>query len=547
MSSAFLRTSFCRAGCQTRRVRSAPVTRAFVVVVSAVFAACAKTPAPPAQLVPLPPLASAPPTARERSLQPAHAPSGGGANPALPENLPAYLDDDEGALAEGPGDDVVVRTVDGSDAPPPGPNAHRLVRFVHLADIQLMDDESPARAADFDSPSVSSAIRPQDPLICRMLNAAVRSVNALDAEDPVDFLLLGGDNSDSAQENEVRWVMQILDGAGRVECDSGADDDIDPGADDGKDPFAAAGLDVPWFWVNGNHDVTVQGTFAIDDTQRAIAVGSEAQFGTRDYSGGGLGVVVDGGGIIADPQRRLLDGPALLDFVGGDGDGHGLKALAASDAGARGKAFYSFDVPGAPITFMVLDTTHARGGGEGVLQRADVERFVLPVLDDAQARGRVVVLASHHAVSSLTADGGTFGVAEDDALLGDDWRAVLAAYPNVLFSMVGHAHRNRIMLQQAVDPASGDPGHAFWEVMTSALADFPHQFRIVEIWDDDNGTLRLSTSPVDFAADDDPPAALGRALGVVDFLTGWQPNDGRGDAGDRSVDLIVPVPPGVTL
>jgi hypothetical protein len=157
------------------------------------------------------------------------------------------------------------------------------------------------------------------------------------------------------------------------------------------------------------------------------------------------------------------------------------------------------------------------------------------VLDDALARHRLVVLASHHAVGSLSTDGGILGHAEEDALTPDAWRAFLAGYPNVLFSLVGHAHRNRVFVQQT-------PGHAFFEVLTSALADWPHQLRLVEIYDDDNGTLRMEATPVDYVADDDPLAARGRALGLIDLLTGWNGSDGSGAPEDRSVSLVIARP-----
>ena len=531
------------------RATSVAPRSVIVVAFTALAAACAPDqPAPdPPALEPLPALAHAP-TTRARTLVPMHEPlPGTPANPGRPENLQGYLELGLGDVTEGPPDDVVVHALgtvagetaplEAGDLPPAGPNARRLARFVHLADLQLMDDESPTRAAAFDTVAVPAALRPQDPVVCRMVNAAVRTINALHAEDPVDLVLLGGDNADSAQGNEVRWVLDILGGSPSVHCDSGDDNDLDPAGDDGKDPFAAAGLDVPWRWVSGNHDVLVQGNFAVDASQAAAALGGDAAMGTRIYQGEGFGSIADGDVAILDQARRLLDGAALLDLVGSDGDGHGLAPDAPLPPGATrpaGKAFASFDLEGTPLTVVVLDTSHARGGASGVLQAAHVDAFVRPALDDALARQRLVILASHHAIGSLSQDGGVFGASEPDALSGDDWRAFLSGYPNVLFSLVAHSHRHLVRAQQT-------PGHAFFEVMTSALADWPHQFRLIELFDDDNGTLRLEATPVDFVDDDDAPAALGRALGLIDRLTGWS-SDGRGDAEDRAVSLVIAKP-----
>ncbi len=459
-------------------------------------------------------------------------------NPAQPEFQDALVRSGLGDVVVGPGEAAVVRTLNNGPAPRRGPRSRRLARFVHLADTQLMDDESPARTAVFDNISLTSgAMRPQDPHICRMLHAVVRTVNAMHAADPIDFVLLGGDNADNAQENEVRWLMGIL-GGGEVECDSGDDDDLVDGrndGNDGKDPFVSAGLAMPWKWVTGNHDVNVQGNFRIDADWRAAAVSSFSEYGTRDYRFRRLGAVRQGDFVIVDEARRLLDGPSLLELVGEHDDGHGL----ANADRAHGKAFYSFDVgaDGSGLTFIVLDTNALGGGASGQLSRADVDRFVLPALESARLRRRAVVLASHHALDTLTVNGGAFGTTVDDALLPDAWRELLGDYPHVVLSMVAHTHRHRIVRQQTA------PGQAFFEVMTSAVADYPHQFRVIEIYDDDNDTLRIEATPVDFSADDDDVAAMGRTLGVIDQLSGYAFNpDAAGDDGDRNVTLIVPRP-----
>ena len=491
-----------------------------------------------AKLHKLPPLGAVKTTA-ERALIPKHAredaDATGNANPAVFANLPKYEQGGYGERVEAPGEPSVARTLDGTTPPAPGPNAKRLLRFVHLADFQLADDESPTRTGNTDNTDLfSSALRPEEGEMCRMVNATVRTVNALHRADPVSFVLLGGDNADSAQTNEVDWVLSILDGAESVECDSGADDDPVAGPDnDGKDPFYAEGLAMPWKWVTGNHDVLVQGNFKVDAPRSATAVGDTSGLGTRDYAKGGI--IENGSFVIPDPKRALLDRAALMAKVSGDHDGHGI-----GDAQKKsGKAFHTWDVEGTPIRFLVLDTGSETGGSEGMLHQADVDAFVKPVLDDAKAKGKWVVLASHHAVDSLTIDGSTFGTKQPDAILPDAWKTFLGQYDNVLFSMVGHSHRFRVKPQQ---PPSGG-GHAYWEVMTSAIADYPHAFRVVEIWDQDNGYVMMRATAVDLATDGDPVATTGVRRGVIDFTSGWLPgSDRRGDAADRNVDLWIPKP-----
>jgi 3',5'-cyclic AMP phosphodiesterase CpdA len=489
----------------------------------------------------LPPLASAVTT-----VDATFAPSGprqaysAGPNPAAaPADLKSYLDRGFGELAPAAGQPLTTRVMgsaaQGTPPAPPGPNAKRLLRFVHLADLQLSDDESPTRVGQLDAAGfTSAALRPQDAYICRMTNAAVRTINALHRKDPVAFTLMGGDNADSAQSNEVDWVLGILSGSASVECDSGDDDDPVPGPDnDGKDPFVAEGFAMPWKWVTGNHDVLVQGNVAVNEFNKSIALGDTASNGTRDYRPPFLGGITSDL-VVADPKRVLLDRASLMTKVAADKDGHGLGAAEK----ASGRATYTFDAEGTPFRFLVLDTAHEKGGAEGVIKKADVDATIKPLLDKAKADGKWVILASHHAQSSLTAEGGALGVTEPDAMLPDAWATFIGGYSNVVFSMVGHSHENRV---RAVTPAAVT-GHAWWEVMTAAIADFPHQFRVVEIYDQDNGWMMMRASTVDFSVDGDPVAMEGRRRGVVDFTTGWNPSDGTGQSADRNVELWIEKP-----
>ncbi|MBX3222954.1 MAG: hypothetical protein KF795_20755 [Labilithrix sp.] len=456
-----------------------------------------------------------------------------GPNPSLVEPLADYLGRGFGELDQAPGDPYVTRVIDDSTPPAPGPNAKRVVRFVHLADLQLADDESPTRLGQFDgSGSTSSALRPQDAYLCHMANASVRTINALHAKDPIAFTLLGGDNSDSAQTNEVDWVLGILSGADDVECDSGDDDDIVEGPDnDGKDPFKAEGLKMPWKWVTGNHDVLVQGNLKTDEGNREKVLGTEANGGTRRYDDGLAGFVERGDFVVPDPKRALLSRTDLMNKVGGHGDGHGIGAAEK----ASGTATYTFDVEGTPLRVLVLDTSHENGGSEGVIKQSQVDAVIKPLLDKAKADGKWVMLSSHHAASSLGDGTGLGGELAPDALTSEAWTTFIGTYDNVVFSMVGHSHRHRVV---PIKPAAG---HAYWEVMTSAIADYPHQFRVVEIFDQDNGWIMLRATGVDFSVDGDPIALEGKRRGVVDFTSGWLPTDAVA-ATDKNVEVWIKKP-----
>jgi 3',5'-cyclic AMP phosphodiesterase CpdA len=482
----------------------------------------------------LPPLASAVTTvdatlSRTRPRQSYTA----GPNPATsPEALQSYLDQGFGELAPAAGEASITRVIDDSKPAPAGAGARRILRFAHLSDLQLADDESPTRVGQIDSSGfTSSALRPQDAYLCRMANASVRTINALHRGDPLAFTIMGGDNADSAQTNEVEWVLGILSGSAAVECDSGDDDDLVTGPDnDGKDPFVAEGLAMPWKWVTGNHDVLVQGNIEVNAYNSEVVVSDTATGGTRDYRNGARGIITTDT-IVPDARRALLQPADLVAKVAADKDGHGLGAAEK----ALGRATYTFDE--GPFRFLVIDTTHHSGGADGVIRQADVDATIKPLLDKAKADGKWVVLASHHATSSLTPEGGALGTKEPDALLPEAWATFIGGYPNVLFSMVGHSHQNRV---RAIKPAGA--GHAWWEIMTAAIADFPHQFRVVEIFDQDNGWLMLRATAVNFSVDGDPVASEGRRRGVVDSTSGWLPEDGTGNADDRNVELWIKKP-----
>jgi hypothetical protein len=211
-------------------------------------------------------------------------------------------------------------------------------------------------------------------------------------------------------------------------------------------------------------------------------------------------------------------------------------AYALLRAGLFGQGIYTFDVAGTPLRFLVIDTAAETGGAEGVIHQADIDTVIKPALDQAMADGKWVSLASHHATTSLSDGSGAGGTLQADAVLKAEWESFVGGYPNVLFSFVGHSHENQVT---HVAPTTG---HAFWEVMTSALADFPHQIRLVEIWDQDNGWVMLRATNVDFASFDDPAATEGRQLGTLEYVARWTDADAPGTPEDRNVEIWIQKP-----
>jgi len=444
--------------------------------------------------VALAPLSKAPLTTEEM-IEPTKAPEPIGLlNPRLAEDVEALLEDGYGDYEIVEGEAVIARMMDGSAPPSHGANPTLVARFVHLADTQLADDESPARVLNVDSPMglTSGAFRPQEGHECRILNAAVRTINKIGEDSPINFVVLGGDNADNAQTNEIDWVLGILSGSDLVDCDSGIDDDPVKGPNnDPKDPFIADGLTAPWFWVTGNHDVLNQGNFPPIDKQDEY-LDDYAAVGTRDWSQPGGPVIL--GDIAPDERRQPLTGVGVLSRVRADGDGHGLPDSAISS----GRAFYSFDVEGTALRVIVLDTAAPSGSADGLIHQPEVDNFLIPELDAALADSKYVIVTSHHSSGQLTNGGGFGGIEQPDAALEEDLQEVLGGYPNLLMHLAGHTHHHRAV---PIEPMIGAP---YWEVETSALADFPHQMRLVEIWNLDNGFLGIRMVAFDYQTEATP-------------------------------------------
>lgn len=482
-------------------------------------------------LEPLPPLDSPVPLTDSQRLVPAHpVDSERQFDPRIPAELAKGLADGYGDVDLAPGEPVLPRTFDDVPAPAPGPAPKLLARFVHLADTQLSDDESPARLAEYDQVS-SGAFRPQEGHLCRMLNAAVRTTNRIHADTPLDFVLLGGDNTDNSQGNELDWFLGILDGAPRVECDSALDDDILPGPDnDPKDPFGPVALDVPWRWVTGNHDLLRQGSWP-QGPYLGEPISDTTLGGTRDYGLPGSPIVT--GPVAPDPARAFISEADQLARIAATGDGHGITA----DALALGRAYYTFDIEGTPLRVFVVNTAAATGSSTGLIRQADIDAIIEPTLQTAAADDKLVIITSHHRAESLGV-GSEFGVGTNypDALTSADWTTYLGGHDHVILHLAAHSH------VMHADPKQPLGGHAYWEVASPALADFPHELRLLEIWDQDNGHLTIRTVAFDFATDGDPIAEAGRALGVLDFTSKWE-GDGRGPSPtDRNVELWIAKP-----
>ena len=103
-------------------------------------------------------------------------------------------------------------------------------------------------------------------------------------------------------------------------------------------------------------------------------------------------------------------------------------------------------------------------------------------------------------------------------------------------------------------------GHGFWSVKVAAEADWPQQSRLLQLFDNHDGTLSLFGTIVDHASEATAPApgtapppstpadlaSIGRTLSYNDAQTGGRACEpdpcGEGAAEDRNVELLIADP-----
>jgi len=438
--------------------------------------------------------------------------------------------DGDGTLGRGPGEPLRART-DLAPAAPPG----RVLGSVGiLTDAHVRDEESPARPAFLDrlGPPFSAVFRPQEALSLQVLTAAVRS---LDAARP-DAVVVNGDLIDNAQADEMAQARRALDG-GLVRPDSGAPGyggvqrasdpdpayyrpDVDPPRHPGllgraQRPFRSPGLRAPWYPVAGNHDLLVAGELARTARTNAVAVGDRVLVkpdpslrvgrSERDLSAGTIDDLLRAGlpgetaPVAPDPARRELT-PA--------------QAVAALKPGAGDRLDYAFDL-GPRVRGIVLDTVQREKGAHGAVTQREVDVLRREL---RRAGDRWILVFTHQPLA---------GFAEAAPL-----RDLLDADPRVLAAIAGDTHHNRITPRPT---AAG----GYWQITTSALADFPQQARMLRVRETAGGGAVLETWMLDTAPD--PLADTARALAYLD-AQGGRPDHDAGGRLDRNVRLYRAAP-----
>ncbi len=411
-----------------------------------------------------------------------------------------------------------------------------LLVWAQLSDVHITDEESPIRIGLFDNQSAPGGLRTQDPYSLHLLDAAVNTINAFNEIHPIDLVMVTGDISDSMQKNEIENAIAVLTG-GPVDPDSGADDDPVAGeGNDPQDPFTAVGLgEIPLLTVLGNHDEAIIGTTALSDGAIEDAMGDNAKGGTRN----GQSYELVTGEVVADAERKpLLHNELIQAFYNAPGlpQGHGFSDQHADDD----QGYFVYDPSeDVPLRIIALDTGYRPqpwgpegqlSYAEGVLDRVQIDDFLIPELDRAQEEKKLVFVVAHHPLGDIGDDGFPERYAK-----GDEVENILFEYPNVVLYLAGHRHENDMIVHANPD------GGGFFEVHTASLIDWPQQFRMFELADNGDGTLSVFSAAVDHQEEVGSFAETARRLSLIDIQSGW----GEGDAGMPevgNVELVWPIP-----
>ena len=365
--------------------------------------------------------------------------------------------------------------------------------------------------------------------------------------------------------------------------------------DRGQQPFTAAGVKVPSYVAFGNHDGLVQGNQAANRSFEDVATGCMkpmAPVPNQTDLAGVLGSMTPANlqaMLASDPDKVALVPPdpkrqyvskAQYEQVflnGSQADGHGFAYIDPEQkAASNGAAGYYAWSPLPGFRFIGLDTV-SEGGIAGPSADGNIDdpqfQWLRSQLDAATAANQLVVLFSHHAIPSLTsqvpdeAAPPCTGVNDEHGHdqnpgcdldprdswpvhLGQDMVDLLQQYPHVIAWVAGHSHVNDI------EAYPGRRRTGFWSIRTAAEADWPQQNRLLEVMDNQDGTLSIFGTILDHAsAATAPPsgasaagltpadmASIGRTLSYNDPQVGatkCSPNCGEGTADDRNVELLV--------
>jgi uncharacterized repeat protein (TIGR01451 family) len=368
-------------------------------------------------------------------------------------------------------------------------------------------------------------------------------------------------------------------------------------------PFTAAGLTVPSYVTNGNHDALVQGNQAANASFEDIATGCFKALGSTSSPVPGeppdgldpsvLLTPSAGMPVPPDPLRRFVDKKQIKQIYGENGqdDAHGYDFVDEDEniTSAFSASYYAWDPPEAPgMRYISIDTL-SEGGITGESSSGNIDnpqfQWLERELEFATGSDKLIVVFGHHPIRSLSANppdeaaGACTGIPDSHGDVPEhdlnpgcdiDPRAstpihygepgqrppgstdetvsqLFDRFPHVLAYVAGHTHENR------VEPFTRSGGGVWWGIETAATADWPVQHRLLELMDNRDGTLSIFGTVLDAASSGSAPApgsavafdeamlaSLGRELAYNDPQAGL--GSGEGSATDQNVELLVEDP-----
>lgn len=416
----------------------------------------------------------------------------------------------------------------------------RLLNFFTITDIHITDKESPVVAVYGGYKGGNSSAYSATMLYStHVLDAAVQTINSIHKQNPIDFGISLGDVSNSAQYNELRWYIDVMDGQ-TIDPDSGDKDDPVPGPyNDYQDEYKAAGLDksIPWYQTLGNHDhfwvgsyrlvdyvteaftgtdILLMGDFMTEgiDTRTAYMGSIDGRTPYGDVFGAGPVEDFPNGApqvLAADPDRRPTPKQEWIsEFINTSSTpvGHGFTESNLEDNFAG----YSFEPKSdVPIKVIVLDNTQSEDKTDppwlGYLDQARYD-WLISELDQGQAEDKLMIIAAHVPLALMG-----YPTTTDSDINSTNLVTKLNTYSNLVLWITGHRHRNVVTARKSSDATHPELG--FWEVETASLRDFPQQFRIFEIVRNSDNTLSTFITNVDPAVKEGSPAWISRSYAVA--------------------------------
>lgn len=456
---------------------------------------------------------------------------------------------------------------------------HCISSFFTMSDIHLTDKQSGNQLiaiqqmdSEFGAP-MTSIYSPTMLTTTQVLDAAIQTANALHATTPFDFGLSLGDTCNSTQYNETRWYLDILDGKVIYPNTSG---DITQNVISYQRPFKAAGLlaQIPWYQVNGNHDLFMIGSVSVDAdpdlklresyiNDQVWAIGDMLKpitgfphfpclFDTspnlkspNNYMGTINGATEYGEIISAGPASAFIKPPLNLPNLNRRAltkkewiaqffntstlpRGHGFNLVDPRYAREEpGFSCYSFlPKPEIPLRIIALDNVQdPRDGshdihGHGYLSATRL-RWLRAELNTATQRQELVIIAAHIplAVAPIGSEMEWWQSSNDpnaklsNAISLVDLVKEISAHGQVLCWLAGHRHVNTVKAFKA--PTGAPPEHGFWQIETSSLHDFPQQFRTLQVYLNRDYSISIVTVNIDPATRAGTPAENGRRMAIA--------------------------------